>query len=179
MILSLSGPMHTLDQFDTFMAELNGVQERINFTSEISKENCNFLDLTIYKSPTFKNTGLLFTKIYYKPTNTFSFPLDTSYIPSHIQKGIAIGEMTGVIHNTTSPVLCEKYKRRLMTHLKHRGYNKHILKRIWKMKHAHRTIMLSPKKLKSIKERPSPLCIQFTQCTPSIQDILSNCSRSD
>ena len=101
---------HTLDEFDTFMAELNAIQERINFTSEISKENCNFLDLTIYKSPTFRDTGFLSTKIYYKPTNTFSFPLDTSYIPSHIQKGIAIGEMTRVIRNTTSPVLCEKYR---------------------------------------------------------------------
>ena len=82
--------------------------------------------------------------------------------------------MTIVIRNTTSPVLCEKYKRRLTTRLKHRGYNKHILKRIWKKKHAHRTTMLLPKKWKSIKERPTSLCIQFTQSTPSIQDILSN-----
>ena len=48
---------HTLDEFDTFMAELNDVQERINFMSEISKENCNFLDLTIHKSPTLKKYG--------------------------------------------------------------------------------------------------------------------------
>ena len=137
---------HTLEEFEAFMVELNGIQEKINFTSEISSESCNFLDLTIYKSPTFRNTGLFSTKIYYKPTNTFSFPLMTSYIPTHIQKGIAIGEMTRIIRNTTSSILCDKYKKGLIKCLKRRGYNKHILKHVWKLKHAQRTTMLAPKK---------------------------------
>ena len=138
------------------MAELNDLQEKINFTSEVSSESCNFLDLTIYKPPMFEYTNRLWTKIYYKPTNTFSFPLDTSYIPTHIQKGIAIGEMTRIICNTTSQTLCEKYKRDLVKHLKRRGYNKHILKRIWKMKHAQRTTMLTLRKCKPREERPTP-----------------------
>ena len=85
---------YSLNDLHTFLSEINGLQERIKFTAEISEQDSNFLDLTIYKLPSFEETGLLSTRIYYKPTNTFSFPLNTSYIPTHIHKGIAIGEMT-------------------------------------------------------------------------------------
>ena len=71
---------HSLTEFQPFLTELNSLQERIKFIAEISTESCNFLDLTIYKSPSFQETGILSTKIYYKPTNTFSFPLGSSHI---------------------------------------------------------------------------------------------------
>ena len=124
---------HPLSEFHAFFAEINSIHGRIKFTAEISQQACNFLDLTIYKSPSFQKTGLLSTRIYYKPTNTFSFPLNTSYIPAHIQKGIAIGEMTRVICNTTSPTICRKYSRKLMKGFIRRGNSKHILKKVWKI----------------------------------------------
>ena len=68
---------HSLSELHTFLAEINGVQKRIKFTTEISQQSYNFLDLTMYKSPSFREAGLLSTRIYYKPTNTFSFPLNT------------------------------------------------------------------------------------------------------
>ena len=82
--------------------------------------------------------------------------------------------MTRIIRNTTSRILCEKYKRGLVKHLRRRGYNKHILKRIWKMKHAQRTIMLRPRKCKPREERPPPFCIKYVRCTPSVRQIISN-----
>ena len=163
---------HTLSEFHTFLTDLNGLQDRIKFTAEVSQQACNFLDLTIYKPPSFKTTGLLSTRIYYKPTNTFSFPLNTSYIPAHIHKGIAIGEMTRVIRNTTSPIVCRKYRKKLMKHLIRRGYSKQILKRIWRMRHASREDMLKPKIKSLLNERPTPFCVQFTKCRPSIQELL-------
>ena len=165
---------HPLEKFNTFLTELNNMEERINFTAETSQHSCNFLDLTIYKPPQFKTTGILSTRIYYKPTNTFSFPLNTSYIPKHIHKGIAIGEMTRVIRNTTSPTICEKYKRKLVRHFHRRGYSKHVLKQIWNMKHADRASMLAPKKYKSRHDRRTPLCIDFTRCHPTIHEILTD-----
>ena len=66
---------HSLTEFHTFLTDINSLHERIRFTAEISTESRNFLDLTIYKSPSFQDNGILATKIYYKPTNTFSFPL--------------------------------------------------------------------------------------------------------
>ena len=66
---------HPLNEFDKFLAELNNMRDRINFTAELAHQSCNYL-ITIfgYKSPSFQETGLLSTTIYYKPTNTFSFP---------------------------------------------------------------------------------------------------------
>ena len=168
---------HPLNDFHMFLAEINGIQERIRFTAEISQQACHFLDLTIYKSPSFTQTGFLSTRIYYKPTNTFSFPLNTSYIPSHILRGIAIGEMTRVIRNTTSPAICKKYSRKLTKHFMRRGYNKHILKTISKMKHASRETMLRHTHVglkRLLNTRPTPLCIQFLKCRPTVRKILTN-----
>ena len=102
---------HPLTEFHTFLTEINSLQERVRFTAEISTESCNFLDLTIYKSPSFQETGILSAKIYYKPTNTFSYPLGSSDIPTHIPKGVAIGEIMRVIRNTISPELTKEYKK--------------------------------------------------------------------
>ena len=86
----------------------------------------------------------------------------TSYIPAHIHKRIAIGEMTRVIRNTTSTAVCEHYKRKLLKSFKRRGYNMYVLKQIWNIKHANRITMLLPKKCKPYNERQTPLCIPFT-----------------
>ena len=94
---------HSREEFDTFLNELNKRQKRIRFTAEINVDSCNFLDLTIYKSPQFYTTGLLSTRIYYKPTNTFSFPLGSSHMPTQIHRSIAIGEMTRLLRNTENP----------------------------------------------------------------------------
>ena len=53
---------HPIEDFHTFLKDLNSRRERIKFMAETSTQAINFLDLTIYKSPTFLNTGLLSTK---------------------------------------------------------------------------------------------------------------------
>ena len=125
-------------------------------------------------SPFFEEMGLLSTRIYYKPTNTLSFLINTSYIPAHIQKGIAIGEMTRVIRNATSSIVIKKSTKKLIKNLTRRGYNKQILKEVWKMKHADREAMLKPEIKRLLNERPTPSCIQFTKCRPTVQETLTN-----
>ena len=58
--------MYSLNELHTYLSKINSVQKRIKFTAEISEPTCNFLDLTIYKSLSFEETGLLSTRIYYK-----------------------------------------------------------------------------------------------------------------
>ena len=96
---------HSHEELGTFLQELNKRQKKIKFTAEVETQYCNFLDLTIYKSPTFLSSGLLSPKIYYKLTNTFSFPLGTSQVPRHVHKSIAIWEVTRLLRNTESPTL--------------------------------------------------------------------------
>ena len=58
---------------DQVFTQLHGIA--IRFTAEVNFHLCNFLDLTMYKSPQFLDTGLWSTEIYYKTTSTFCFPL--------------------------------------------------------------------------------------------------------
>ena len=88
---------HLLKELHTFLADVKGVQPRIKLTAEILQRDGNFVDLTIYMSPSINETGPLCTRTCYKTTNTFCIPFNTSYIQAHIFKGIAIGEMTRMI----------------------------------------------------------------------------------
>ena len=82
---------HSPEELQTFLTSLNKVQENIKFTADIASQSCNFLDLTIYKSPTFLSTGILSTKIYYKPTNSIAFALGSSNMPySHSMSKFAV-----------------------------------------------------------------------------------------
>ena len=106
-----AGWPHSIEEFHAFLTNLNKQSETIKFTAETSFHSSKILDITIYKAPSFYQTGLLSTKLYYKPTNRISFSLRTSYMLTHIHKGIAVGEMTRVIRNTTCPTLCNLLNR--------------------------------------------------------------------
>ena len=97
----------TREKLNHFLCDLNKQKEKIKFTAVIMTQSCNFQDLTIHKSPTLLSTGIL----SYKPTNTFSYPLGSSFMPKHTLKGIAIGEATRLLRNTESPALYKYYKK--------------------------------------------------------------------
>ena len=104
---------HTPGHLDMLLQELNTRQEKIKFIAKVNTQHCNFLDLTMYKSPTFLTTGLLSTKIYYKPINTFSFLLGSSHIPKYVIRCIAISEMTRMLKNTKSTSLYRLYSNKV------------------------------------------------------------------
>ena len=164
---------HPLKDFEDFLEELNKVHDNIHFTAKISSQACDFLDLTIYKAPDFASTNKLSPTIYYKPSNTFSFPSGASYMSRNIHKGIAIGELTRLIRNTTSPVLFEYYKRKLINRFRHRKYGRYIIKRLKKMKHTSRHSLLYRKRSRNM-DRPLPIITNFNRYKPSIQRIIRN-----
>ena len=51
----------------------NCVHSKLRFNMDISFISIQFLDITIYKGPTFYQTGQLSASIYFKQTNTFSY----------------------------------------------------------------------------------------------------------
>ena len=75
-------------------------------------------------------------------------------MPVSIHKGIAIGEMTRLIRNTTSPNLRQHYSRKLINHFKRRKYPPHIIKRLRAMRHLPR-IQTLRKSLKTKIDKPS------------------------
>ena len=165
---------HTLEELHEFLRGLNGMQKKIKFTAEISTHSCDFLDLTIYKSPTFYATGKLSTKIFYKPTNSFSYPLGSSCMPTSIHKGIAIGEMTRLIRNTTSPTLRRHYSRKLIRHFKRRKYPPHIIKRLTTMRHLPRIQALRKSHKKRI-DKPLPFITKYRKYNFPLNSLLRKC----
>ena len=158
-------------EFYNFLEDLNKRQDRIKFTAEISTQSCNFLDLTIYKSPTFLSTNLLSTKIFYKHTNTFPFPLGSSDMPYHIYKSIAIGELTQLLRNTENPSLFRYYKNKLIKHFTRREYPIKILKLLCNMTHNMRLQILHRLKPKKLIERPLPFITTYTKYDPPLNKI--------
>ena len=165
---------HPIEEFEILLKDLNGARERIRFTAEVSTQTCNFLDLTIYKGPDFLKTGRLSTKIYYKPTNTFSFPLGSSHIPRHFHRSIAIGEMTRLLRNTDSSILYRRYQNKLIEKFRRRGYSNRILKEIRSMTHDKRGQMLHRSKRKRRMERPVPFVTTFEKYDPPLNKIFRN-----
>ena len=129
---------HSLPEFEVLLGALNGARPRIWFTAETAEESIDFLDLTIYKPVDFALTGKLATKIYYKPTNTFSYPRGDSYMPRNILKSIVVGEAMCILRNTSSPILYKRYRNKLIANLRFRRYPASVLRAIWALKHRHR-----------------------------------------
>ena len=165
---------HSRTAFDEFLEDLNKRQERIKFMAEVATQSCNFLDLTIYKSLTFLKTGLLSTKIYYKPTNTFSFPLGTSYMPKTIHRSIAIGEMTRSYLEILLPHSCISIIRINLLNALHGGNTpKNFLENCGVL-YTHNLrlqIMYRIKRQKDI-DRPLPLVTQYMEYRPTLNKIL-------
>ena len=55
--------------FETFIQNCNKLHPTMEFTSEHSATEINFLDMTIYKGTNFQNRQTLDIKTYTKPTN--------------------------------------------------------------------------------------------------------------
>ena len=74
------------------MNKINSIHPTIKFTHESDNNELTFLDMTIYKGPNFKETGLLDIKTHLKKTNKQLYFHKTSYHPDPCKKAIAMGE---------------------------------------------------------------------------------------
>ena len=164
---------HSESDFLAFVDALNNLAPRIKFTYDLSRRAVNFLDLTIYKSSDFSITGKLSTKIYYKPTNTFSYNHGSTFIPNYVLKGIAIGEAVRILRNTDSKCIFYKYRSRLISHLVRRGFSRRITDHISRIGFDQRENFLTCAVGKKNIDKPLPLNTLFYLHTPSLRSTLS------
>ena len=92
-------------------------------------------------------------------------------MPSSVHRGIAIGEMTRIIRNTTSPVLPTHYSHKLINHFRHRKYPPHIIRKLKTMAHIPREEILNNTTKRNIS-RPLPFSTKFRKFKPSLNSIL-------
>ena len=57
------------EDLETFMGKINSTHPTIKFTHECDDNELTFLDMTVYKGPTFTETGILDIKTHIKKTN--------------------------------------------------------------------------------------------------------------
>ena len=129
---------HTNTQLQRFIDGLNGLAPRLHFTHEVSVFSAVFLDLYLYKPADFSTRGKLSTTIYYKPTNTFSYALGTSYIHPNIQRGIAIGETVRMLRNTDRLGKFRFFKNRIIARLRARRYPTRAIRAIERIRFQDR-----------------------------------------
>ena len=92
-------------------------------------------------------------------------------MPTAIHKSIAIGEMTRLLRNTSSPTIFNAYKKKLLRRFESRKYPNKILKQIRKFSHSQRLQILYRTKRRKHMERPLPFVTQYVECSPSLNSI--------
>ena len=95
-------------------------------------------------------------KIYLKPTNTFSFPLGNSYMPTQIHRSITIGEVTRLLRNTENPSIYKYYRNKLIKQFARRKYPKRVLMELRDFTHDNRLGVLYRIEKRETMERPRP-----------------------
>lgn len=100
----------------------NSYHPLLKFTYEISNEQMNFLDTTIFKGARFNDSKILDVKTYIKPTNTFQY-LDrkSAHHPS-VFRGLIKGETTRYLRNTSDKDILVAMLNDFKSNLIKRGY---------------------------------------------------------
>ena len=113
---------HSLDELKSFLKDLNNFNAAIHYTYEYSPSSANFLDLTIYKGPSFHYTNTLDTKTYQKPQNLYQYTHFTSNHQKSTFKALITGELIRYTRTNTSEndflAMKQLFKHRLLA----RGY---------------------------------------------------------
>ncbi|CAJ0923823.1 unnamed protein product [Ranitomeya imitator] len=113
----------TVEQFDTFIMELNINDMGLRFTSEVQNEELAFLDVMIRRTP----NGGLTTSIYRKPTSTNSLLNWHSHHPIPLKKGIPKGQFLRLRRNCSNIKMFHSQAGDMFTRFREKNYPPHIL----------------------------------------------------
>lgn len=91
------------EDLQIFMDKINSIHPTIKFTHEYDDNELTFLDMTVYKGPSFKDTGLLDIKTHIKKTNKQLYVHQSSYHPEPCKKAIATGETIRYLRTNQEP----------------------------------------------------------------------------
>ena len=92
----------TLENFKKLIDTMNQMHPTLKFTFEASETSINYLDLTIFKGQRFRTSGILDTKVYTKPTETYQYLHKTSSHPPHVFNAFIYGETLRYARNTNN-----------------------------------------------------------------------------
>lgn len=115
---------HGRPAFDSFLDAINSLRPRLHFTATLSDVEVVFLDLVVYKGPTFATTGQLDSRLYRKPTMHMSYVRGTSHHPPHTTRGVAIGETLRALRACSDPLHFYAEQARLVRRFRQLGFSR-------------------------------------------------------
>ena len=121
---------HSREDFNEFLNILNSHDPKINLKANIDKNSIPFLDVTIFKGDSFRQTQNLDTKVYFKPTDTHELLHKSSYHPSHTFKGIVKSQIIRFKRICTNKTDFNEACHILFSVLRKRGYTSSSLRKI-------------------------------------------------
>lgn len=107
---------------DLYLQHLNSILPTIDLTISSSKEEIDFLDLTIYKGQRFAKEGILDVRPYFKPTASFSYLHYRSCHSPRTFANVVKEEAIRLLRNTSDPSIFSSEIGRLITRFHKRGY---------------------------------------------------------
>ena len=116
----------------SFLQDLNSFHPNLRFTHEYSETSIDFLDLTIFKGPTFHCTNLLDTKTYQKPLNLYQYLHYTSTHQNQVYKSIIKGECIRYARTNTTKEFYRATLYRFKQRLVKRGYPSIFIDKVFK-----------------------------------------------
>lgn len=119
---------HSDKDFEDFTQVLNNHHESIEIDPILHDNEVNFLDTTVFKGPNFGKTGILDTKVYFKPTDTHALLHKKSFHPPHVFKGLLKSQLLRFHRICSNPSDRVKATRTLMKTLRDRGYTRTFLR---------------------------------------------------
>jgi len=122
--------IHSLEDFQNFLDVLNNSHPTIKFKATISEVSVDFLDVTVYKGPSFKKNGTLDTKVYFKSTDTHELLHKLSYHPKHTFSGLIKSQVLRFRRICTNDYDFEQAWKILYNALKNRSYTARLLRNI-------------------------------------------------
>jgi len=166
---------HSLEAFYQFLEIFNSQHRTIKFKATINQQEINFLDVTVFKGPRFLESGILDTKVYFKPTDTHELLHKSSYHPRHTFKGVLKSQIIRFRKICNNDSDFEKACDLLFSNLIRRGYNRSFVRMM-------KTKTLSPQvfnihhkgRSKPCSSRNCQICPQFLNVTDFILDHKQN-----
>ena len=121
---------HGETQFQTFFDILNTHSPAIRLSAKVEKNSIDFLDVTVFKGPQTNETGILDTKVFFKPTDTHQLLNKSSFHPKHTFAGIIKSQITRFYRICSQITDFETACAVLFKALRKRGYSKRFLRSI-------------------------------------------------
>ena len=119
---------HGIDKFNDLLTILNNHHPSINLVATVSKTEVNFLDTTVFKP--YPDSSQLYTKVYFKPTDTHALLHKNSFHPKSTFRGIIKSQILRFRSICTTTEDFNHSWRLLSQALRKRHYSKRWLREI-------------------------------------------------